>query len=196
MSYQENYCRRILQELFGCPFPETLIAINPSLYIDGLGMYKNKKIGFEYNGAQHYQRNHPLNQNGNYYSQYSDNISGKANTPFEGQTFRDIRLTIVCQEKDIRLIIIPYTIKDIRTYITNQVRRIKADIDGINVRVIGNILKFKQDVLPEYWIKAITAMCKLYSHIDMQNILRECINNSTNDETWRDALEFVKKLIN
>lgn len=107
----EQYCRNIFEALFKCSFP----SIKPKwlknadgnlLELDGYN--KNLRLAFEYNGIQHYE---------------VVDRWGKTDAALIKQQEHDIIKINKCNERDIILIIIPYTLKtkkDIREFIYEE----------------------------------------------------------------------------
>ena len=109
----EDKCRGIVEELFQRPFP----SVRPDFLknpVTGrnleLDMYnKELALAFEYNGIQHYKFT-PF-----FHKSYKD---------FRRQQLHDAYKKKVCDRMGIRLISIPYTVKnkDLRPWIINEVR--------------------------------------------------------------------------
>jgi len=100
-SKKEERCRQILENIYGKPFP----AIRPdwlrnpetnrNLELDG---YNDElKIGFEYNGQQHY---------------VYPNYTGQTLEQFKAQVRRDIFKINKCDEQGVYVITIPYSVPD------------------------------------------------------------------------------------
>ena len=99
-SKGEIECRKFLETIFQAPFPKARpdFLKNPvtgnNLEIDCFNPIL--KLGVEYNGQQHY----------NYTSFFHRNVEASTN-----QKYRDELKRRMCQENDINLIEVPYTIK-------------------------------------------------------------------------------------
>lgn len=111
-SKGESECRRVLEEYFNKPFPSCRpnMLRNPvtgnrhNLEID---CYNDElKLGVEYNGIQHYE-----------YSSYFH----KNKEAFMNQKYRDELKCRMCKDLGIRLITVPYSVKekDIKRYLLN-----------------------------------------------------------------------------
>lgn len=110
----ENMCRRIVQEIYGMPFP----SIRPDFLRSPvtkknleLDCYNAQlKIAIEYNGKQHYT--------------YTPHFHG-SKTNFYSQVHRDDWKRKKCREMGIRLIEIPYWVSppDLKEYITRELRK-------------------------------------------------------------------------
>ncbi len=98
-SISENLVRAFFEELFGHNFPQAwppwLRNTNGQvMQIDGF--CKELKLGFEYQGQQHYEENHYLSRTGN--------ISFKQRREYDKQKVE------LCVERGIRLFRIPYNV--------------------------------------------------------------------------------------
>ncbi len=110
-SKGERECRRVLEKYFRAPFPNTRpfwlhsqITGQPS-EIDCLN--ETLKIGCEYNGAQHYK----------FVKQFHKNYEA-----FKNQQYRDLIKYRACEDRGIRLILVPFTVKheDIENFIMEK----------------------------------------------------------------------------
>jgi len=107
MSLCERTCRKIFEYIFKKPFSKSRHLKNPEtnrgLELDGYN--EELKIAFEYNGAQHYRKI-------DYW---------QTDETFKDQQNRDILTQKLCKENNIKLVIIPYTVKyeDLYTFIIN-----------------------------------------------------------------------------
>jgi len=107
-SKGERECRRVLEKIFQAPFPtvEPWWLINPAtgerLEIDAYN--KEIGIGLEYHGKQH----------------YNQESFAQTDEQFASQNARDDVKFRLCQENDVYLIIVPYTVplEQIEEYIT------------------------------------------------------------------------------
>ncbi len=108
MSTSERVCRKIFEYLFNVSFPKNRDFIYPETnnFIELDGYNKDLKIAFEYNGIQHYKRVDMW----------------QTQEEFEKYQERDKFVLNLCKEQNIKLIIIPYTIKhnDLYTFISKQ----------------------------------------------------------------------------
>jgi hypothetical protein len=115
-SKGEVECRRVLEEIFGVPFPKTRpdFLRNPitSNGVDSnnleIDCYNDRlKLGVEYNGIQHYK-----------YIPYFH----KTKDSFHNQKYRDYVKNDICQKNGITLIEVPYTVKvpEIKSFILNK----------------------------------------------------------------------------
>lgn len=96
----ENFCRTVVEKMFNQKFP----SVRPdwlnnqktqkNMEID---MYNEKlKLGFEYNGVQHYEYN---------------KFFHKSFADFEAQVERDKAKKEICEQNGVKIIYIPYHIK-------------------------------------------------------------------------------------
>ncbi|CAE7357508.1 unnamed protein product [Symbiodinium sp. CCMP2592] len=100
--HTEAEVRRILETIF---FPATFPSRYPS-FLQGLqldGYCPNFKLGFEYQGEQHYD---PEN-----YFHFGDLSS------FHAQQERDRRKAILCRKSGVRLLVVPCFVNDKRTFV-------------------------------------------------------------------------------
>lgn len=104
----EEECRDILQEITGEKFPksnpEWLINPNTGRKMELDGLCEKLKIAFEYDGKHHFQN-----------TNYAKNDVTTTNE-------RDLIKDELCLKNDIRLIRIPFYIKDKYSYIKNKVK--------------------------------------------------------------------------
>jgi hypothetical protein len=99
----EEACRQLLKSKLGIPFPKKRIIYNSNkYYFDGYN--KECKVAFEYHGYQHY---------------IYPNHFHKTEEIFKTAQQRDRDKVQYCNENGITLIVIPYTAKDLKSYITN-----------------------------------------------------------------------------
>jgi hypothetical protein len=109
--YKEEECRKILESIFGVPFPRVRPSwlVNPktghNLELDCYN--QSLKLALEYNGIQHYK--HP-------------NFTGQSKEEFERQQERDEIKRQECQKKNIKLIEVPYNIPtaELETFIRSK----------------------------------------------------------------------------
>ena len=100
----EQKCREIISNIMGFPF----IKIRPP-FLKGLELdcYNEElRLALEYNGIQHYK-----------YTPYF-HVNGEID--LLKQKERDIKKQILCKENDIKLIVVPYNIKNLEEYIYNK----------------------------------------------------------------------------
>lgn len=117
-SKGEIECRRVLEEIFGRPFGKTRpdFLRNPITSEQGdinleLDCYNNElKLACEYNGSQHYK----------YIPFFHKNREA-----FQNQKYRDYLKRDLCGKNGVRLIEVPYTVKngEIRGYIISELRK-------------------------------------------------------------------------
>ena len=118
---REEECRKIFEDIF---FPHAFPSTRPNflknprtnrcLELDG---YNEKlSLAFEYNGYQHY---------------IFPNCFHTSKEQFEAQVWRDKFKTNLCKKHNIRLITIPYTVRDLRTYIKSTTEDI--DVGKFNL---------------------------------------------------------------
>ena len=101
-SKGETKCRDVLQKLFKKPFP----SVRPDFLFNNmtgknmeLDMYnKGERLACEYNGRQHYEYVPYLHKNDRH--------------NFMTQQYRDKQKQEVCKKLGIKLISVPYTVKD------------------------------------------------------------------------------------
>jgi len=106
--FKEEECRRILETMFGVPFPKVRPnwLVNPktghNLELDCYN--KSLKLALEYNGIQHYE--HP-------------NFTGQTEEEFIAQKQRDAYKREECVRKGVKLIEVPYNIptQELESYI-------------------------------------------------------------------------------
>lgn len=115
-SKAEENCREIVERIFGCKFPSVRLKFlknpetNKLLEIDIYN--ENKKIGFEYQGKQHY---------------IYPNIFHKSEEEFIAQIRRDDYKRKKCKKLGIKLYIIPFNIleDEMEDYIKNLIKNKK-----------------------------------------------------------------------
>lgn len=113
-SKGEQECRRVLEKLFGVPFPNMRPSFlhndvtNKKLEIDCCNLELG--LGVEYNGQQHY----------NFTKQYH-----KTDETFQLQKYRDKIKRDLCKQHNFTLIIVPYTIPihSIENYLIEELRK-------------------------------------------------------------------------
>jgi len=101
-SKGETKCRDVLQKLFKKPFP----SVRPDFLFNNmtgknmeLDMYnKGERLACEYNGRQHYE--------------YVPYLHKNDRRNFMTQQYRDKQKQDVCKKLGIKLISVPYTVKD------------------------------------------------------------------------------------
>ena len=113
VSKGERECNRVIEEITGKKFnkirpdwlenPETGYNLELDCYNEELG------IAVEYNGEQHYK--YP-------------NAFHKSEEEFKSQTKRDKLKKELCDKRNVKLIVVPYTVKlnEIENYIKQQLK--------------------------------------------------------------------------
>jgi hypothetical protein len=110
-SRGELECRRVLEKIFKAPFPNCRPAF---LYSQITGQpseidcyNETLKLGCEYNGRQHYA----------FVKQFHKNYEA-----FKNQQYRDVIKLRACEDRGVKIISVPYTVKhqDIEAYIVNE----------------------------------------------------------------------------
>ena len=115
VSKGEKECRRVLENYFGKPFPNCRPnfmnneVTNFNLELDCFCPSLN--IGCEYNGVQHYK-----------YTPYFH----KNKEAFRNQQYRDYMKRELCKKNGIKLIEVPYNIKeqDIEKFILGEIKKL------------------------------------------------------------------------
>lgn len=115
-SKGEVECRRVLQKIFGKPFPNQRpkymfnSVTGHNLEIDCYN--EQLKLGCEYHGRQHYE-----------YVPFMH----KTKDAFRNQQYRDQMKIQICNKLGIKLIIVPYKIKiqNIENYIKNKLNNFR-----------------------------------------------------------------------
>ena len=113
----EKQCTKILEKLTGKIFKKTRpkwlknYKTNHLLELDGY--CEDLKIAYEYQGPQHYMiiNTYKMNKNNLKYQKYKDKIKIK-----------------LCKENNVKLIIIPYWIKDLEEFILSELKRLEIPI--------------------------------------------------------------------
>lgn len=100
----ENECIHIIEELTGLKFTKTKPKFLNGLELDGYN--KDTKVAIEYNGRQHYEIVDHFHRDG-----IKDLLKQVENDKLKEE---------LCKENNIHLIVVPYYIKDKRTYIQEQ----------------------------------------------------------------------------
>ncbi len=114
-SKGEIVCRKVLEKIFGKPFPKSRpdMLRNPvtgGSYNLELDCYNEElKLACEYNGIQHYQFTPFFHRN---------------KDAFENQKYRDYMKRTMCRDNGITLIEVPYNVKleEIENYIRNKLK--------------------------------------------------------------------------
>ena len=113
-SKGEAECRQVAEKYTGLPFPKKRpdflrneITGGHNLELDCFN--EDLKIAIEYNGEQHY----------NYIPYFH-----KTKDNFYNVKYRDDMKKRLCAENGIRLIVVPYTVNDIRSYLTTELQNI------------------------------------------------------------------------
>lgn len=110
----ENRCRDIFENLLKVKFP----SVRPSFltrsngYALELDGFNDKlKLGFEYNGRQHYSHVKKFH---------------KTIEDFYQQQVRDSHKEIMCKNAGVTVVVIPYTVKwdDLESYIRSQLKKL------------------------------------------------------------------------
>lgn len=101
----EEITRKLFETLFNEKFERVRLEIMNGLELDGY--CENLKLAFEYDGSQHHK---------------FEKLFHKTEDDFEKQKLRDIRKTLLCQQNNITLIRIPYSVKykDLQDFITTE----------------------------------------------------------------------------
>lgn len=114
-SKGERECRRVVEEYTGKPFPKARpnflrneITGAHNLELDCFN--NDLKIGVEYNGEQHY----------NYIPYFH-----KTKDAFYNIKYRDDMKKRLCLENGVKLIVVPYTVKDIKSYLQTELNKIE-----------------------------------------------------------------------
>ncbi len=124
MYKNETKCKEIIEEITGYEFITTRsLKCLQGLELDGY--CKELNLAFEYNGQQHY----------NFYPGFFHKKEGIHQ--FIRQICRDKIKIRLCKENNIKLIIIPYRIKDKRKFIEDKLKL--QDIVPLVVGSVGNI---------------------------------------------------------
>ena len=101
-SRAESEVRRIFEDIFS---PASFGTCFPS-FLEGLqldGHSPEMQLGFEYQGEQHYRHDHFFHS--------------RDPQSFQRQCERDARKVKLCQSAGVRLVVIPYFVRDKRTFI-------------------------------------------------------------------------------
>lgn len=113
-SKGETECRQVAEQLTGLPFPKRRpdflrneITGGHNLELDCFN--EDLKIAIEYNGEQHYK-----------YIPYFH----KTKDTFYNVKYRDEMKKRMCEENGIRLIVVPYTVHDIKSYLTDELQKV------------------------------------------------------------------------
>lgn len=113
-SRGEAECRRVAEEYTGLPFPKCRpdflrneITGGHNLELDCFNA--DLKIGIEYNGEQHYR-----------YIPYFH----KTKDTFYNTKYRDDIKKRLCNENGVRLIVVPYTVEDIKSYLRMELQKL------------------------------------------------------------------------
>lgn len=114
-SKGERECRRVVEEYTGRPFPKSRPnflrnEITGGHYNLELDCFNDElMVAVEYNGEQHY----------NYIPYFHKNKDA-----FYNIKYRDDMKKRLCAENGIKLIIVPYTVKDIKSYLQMELNKI------------------------------------------------------------------------
>jgi len=152
----EELCRNIFEQLYGQEFKKTYFYYNKHhLELDGFNSCLN--VAFEYNGKQHYELTP-------YYPTKKD---------LEYRKYLDLLKLKYCNENNITLIVIPYTIKTnlLNNYIQNELKIYNNKIDIISFidkfdkfkktkKEIDKIIKEKEGVLLNLEFEKVKIRCK------------------------------------
>lgn len=109
-SKGELECRAVAERLTGKPFPKTRPSFLQNYVTSGhnleLDCYNAElSLGIEYNGQQHY-----------HYTPYFH----KSKDAFDNTRYRDDLKQRLCDQAGVRLIVVPYTVKDIKRYLEDR----------------------------------------------------------------------------
>lgn len=112
-SKGEKECRRVLEEYTGKPFPKARPDFLRNNVTGGYNLEldcfnRDLMIAVEYNGEQHYK-----------YIPYFH----KTKDAFYNLKYRDDMKKRLCLENGIKLIIVPYTVKDIKSYLQMELNK-------------------------------------------------------------------------
>lgn len=116
-SKGEMECRRVVEEYTGKPFPKArpnflrneITGGSHNLELDCFN--SDLKIAVEYNGEQHYK-----------YIPYFH----KTKDAFYNLKYRDDMKKRLCSKNGVRLIVVPYTVKDIKSYLRAELESKKG----------------------------------------------------------------------
>lgn len=141
----EEKCRFVLESATGYEFIKSRKIVAP-LELDGY--CSELKLAFEYNGPQHYH----------------DKTIGLTSEPCSKIKHRDELKKKKCQNLGIRLIIVPYTEKDISRFIYEQLDRLEIEhskeLDWNNFK---NYQAFRlKNLLSKLDAAGITTTCRTY----------------------------------
>ena len=100
----ESLCKTLLENKLGISLPKKRVYLDNSKWYEFDGYNKEHKVAFEYHGYQHY---------------VYPNFFCKTEEQFLSQQRRDKEKNQYCKDRGILLIVIPYTVKDLDTYINN-----------------------------------------------------------------------------
>lgn len=111
-SKGEKECRRVIERYTGKPFPKSrpnFLRNDVTVHNLELDCFNDElKIGVEYNGEQHYK-----------YIPYFH----KSKDAFYNTKYRDDIKKRLCIENNVTLIVVPYTVKNIETYLLMELRK-------------------------------------------------------------------------
>ena len=115
----EQICRAILENGFQCKFPKSypdwlVNSLGNKMELDGYS--KTLRLAFEYNGVQHYRLNKKFHK--------SEEELGRRQQD-------DLRKEALCLAHDVKLIVVPYTLKksELRNFILNKLRELNFDLN-------------------------------------------------------------------
>jgi hypothetical protein len=120
MSKGEAECRRIVENIFGVPFPNQRplflmnTITNKKLEIDCCNL--DLGLGVEYNGVQHYKYTPGFHKN---------------HETFRLQQYRDHLKKKLCEDNNFSLLVVPYTIPlgEIELFIRNGLHRMGYNVN-------------------------------------------------------------------
>lgn len=118
---REIKCRRVFEQVFGTSFPKTRFSWLRSSKGRGMeldGYSESLKVGFEYQGVQHYERE--------FLRKPSSQRPVLTVEQFEWQQQRDREKRALCLEHGIQLIEVPWTTKNLLEFVTAQASALKA----------------------------------------------------------------------
>jgi len=115
-SKGELECRDVAERLTGKPFPKARPPFLQNYVTSGhnleLDCYNAElRIGIEYNGQQHY-----------HYTPYFH----RSKDAFDNTRYRDDLKQRLCNQAGVRLIVVPYTVKNIKRYLEDRLLSILA----------------------------------------------------------------------
>lgn len=130
----ENICKQIFELIFNDTFNKTRslpwLINKDGNYIELDGYNDKLKIAFEYNGIQHYK----------YITFFHKTIND-----FNKLQTHDKLKTKLCKNNNIKLIIIPYTVKNLLEYIYNQLDINKIKYTKKDIKIENYVFRYQDD---------------------------------------------------